>query len=304
MSDVLNAVAEGSTVTEALTVPTRRRRPAKMRPRTGAGRIIVYAVLSVVAIAMVLPFVWMVLTSLKTLFESTLVPPQILPKDPQWERYPEVFQLFNFATLYYNSIVSTVIRVCSQVFFCAMAGYAFAKIPFPGKNLIFPLVLSVMMVPPLMYIIPQFLMISSWGWVDTMQGFVVTGLVSAFGTFLMRQFFLTLPNELAEAARIDGAGHFRIFFQIMLPLAKSGLTALTIFVALWSWNDLMWPLVVLNSAARMTLPVGLATMSGADYTDFPAQMAGATMAVIPMIVLFIILQKKFIEGLAFSGSKQ
>lgn len=268
------------------------------------GRLAVHVVLIIAAALMVVPFIWMVLTSLKTLVEATAIPVQLLPDNAVWQNYPEVFERFRFDLLFTNSVISTVIRVCSQVFFSAMAGYAFARIDFPGKNILFPVMMTVMMVPPLLYIIPKYLLITSFGWVNTMQGFVITGLVSAFGTFLMRQFFLTLPQELVEAAKLDGAGVFRTFFSVMLPLAKSGLVALTIFTSLWSWNELMWPLVVLNSNSKMTLPVGIATMANANFTEIPMQMAGATMAVLPMIVLFIILQKRFIEGLAFSATKQ
>lgn len=277
---------------------------ARTQKRRKGGRLAIHLVLAAIAVVMVVPFIWMVLTSLKTLVEATAIPPQILPANPLWQNYPEVFNRFRFDLLFTNSIVSTVIRVCSQVFFASMAGYAFAKVAFPGKSAIFAVMMTVMMVPGLLYIIPQYLLITSLGWVNTMQGFVITGMVTAFGTFLMRQFFKTLPDELSEAARLDGAGVFRTYFSIMLPLAKSGLVALTIFVSLWSWNDLMWPLVVLNSNSKMTLPVGLATMANANFTDIPLQMAGATMAVLPMIVLFMVLQKRFIEGLAFSATKQ
>lgn len=272
-----------------------------VRSRTAARGT--HAILLLGSVLMLVPFVWMLLTSVKTMSEAVAVPPVLFPAEPQWGNYAYVFQLLDFGRLYVNTIVATVIRVASQLFLCAMAGYAFARLSFPGKNLLFALVLSVMMIPPLMYVIPKFLLMTDFGWVNTAQGWIVPGLFSAFGTFVMRQFFLTLPRELHEAARIDGAGPFRTFFSIMLPLARSGLIALAIFVTLWSWNDFMWPLIVLNSPDKLPLSVGLAAMRGEHDTNFPAMMAGSVLAVLPMLVLFFILQKRFIEGLAFTGSK-
>ena len=165
------------------------------------------------------------------------------------------------------------------------------------------IVLSVMMIPPVLYIIPKFLLMTQLGWVNTLQGYVVPGFTSAFGTFLLRQFFKTLPNELSEAAKLDGCGPFRTFFWIMLPLAKPGLVAFAIFSTLWSWNELLWPLIILNSPDKMTLSVGLATMEGEYVSDYPVMMAGAILAVVPMIAMFFVFQRQFIEGIALTGTK-
>lgn len=278
-------------------------RPTTRAARRSTAARGTHAILMLGSILMLVPFAWMLLTSVKTMSEAVAVPPVLFPAEPQWGNYAYVFQLLDFGRLYVNTIVATVIRVASQLVLCAMAGYAFARLSFPGKNLLFALVLSVMMIPPLMYVIPKFLLMTDFGWVNTAQGWIVPGLFSAFGTFVMRQFFLTLPRELHEAAKIDGAGPFRTFFSIMLPLARSGLIALAIFVTLWSWNDFMWPLIVLNSPDKLPLSVGLAAMRGEHDTNFPAMMAGSVLAVLPMLVLFFILQKRFIEGLAFTGSK-
>lgn len=266
-------------------------------------RFAIHLVLLLGSLGMVFPFIWMVLTSFKTISESTLIPPVIFPESFQWENYTHLFELFHFEALYVNTIVSTVIRVTCQLIFCSLAAYAFARIPFPGKAFFFFVILSVMMIPHMMYLIPKFLLMAKFGWVNTMQGFVAPGLFSAFGTFLMRQFFLTLPNDLADSAKIDGCSHFRTFYSIMLPLAKPGLIALGIFVTLWSWNDFLWPLIVLNSPTKLTLSVGLAAMQGEYSTHYPAMMAGAVMAVLPMIILFFLLQKHFIEGIALTGTK-
>ena len=266
-------------------------------------RVIVHILLIVISAIMVVPFGWMVLTAFKTMSEATTAPVQILPSRLRWENFADLFGSFNFGTMYLNTALSTLIRVVAQVSFCAMAGYAFARLRFPGRDIIFAAVLSVMMIPPVLYIIPKFLMMAQFGWVNTMQGFVVPGFTSAFGTFLLRQFFKSLPNELTEAAKLDGSGPFRTFFSIMLPLAKPGLVAFGIFSTLWSWNELLWPLIILNSPDKMTLSVGLATMEGEYVSNYPVMMAGALLAVLPMIALFFVLQRQFIEGIALTGSK-
>jgi multiple sugar transport system permease protein len=272
-----------------------------MRP--ASDRAIVHILLIVISALMVVPFVWMVLTAFKTMSEATAIPVQILPSRLRWENFTDLFSSFNFGTMYLNTVLSTVLRVTAQVTFCAMAGYAFARLRFPGRDIIFAAILSVMMIPPVLYIIPKFLLMAELGWVNTMQGYIVPGFTSAFGTFLLRQFFKSLPNELAEAAKIDGSGPFRTFFWIMLPLAKPGLVAFGIFSTLWSWNELLWPLIILNSPDKITLSVGLATMEGEYVSNYPVMMAGALLAVLPMVALFFVLQRQFIEGIALTGSK-
>lgn len=266
-------------------------------------RVAIHLVLSLGAVLMVIPFVWMVLTSFKTISESTLVPPTILPRNFSWANYLHLFDLYDFGTLYVNTVASTVVRVAAQLLFCSLAAFAFARLRFPGRGVLFGITLSVMMIPPMLYLIPKFLLMAQLGWVNTFQGFVVPGLTSAFGVFLLRQFFLSLPDSLFDAARIDGCGPLRTFALIMLPLAKPGLVALGIFATLGSWNELLWPLVILNSPDRLTLSVGLAALQGQYVTNYPAMMAGAVMAVIPMLVLFLVLQRQFIEGIALTGTK-
>jgi multiple sugar transport system permease protein len=273
------------------------------RPTFKPGHLAVHAVLICASVIMVFPFIWMVLTAFKSLAEATAIPVQILPSRLRWENFAELFEDFDFGTMYVNTIVATILRVTAQVSFAAMAGYAFARLRFPGRDIIFAIMLSVMMIPPVLYLIPKFLLMTQLGWVNTLQGYVVPGFTSAFGTFLMRQFFKTLPEELSEAAKLDGCGPLRTFFWIMLPLAKPGLIAFGIFSTLWSWNELLWPLIILNSPEKMTLSVGLATMQGEYVSNYPVMMAGAVLAVIPMIVMFFIFQRQFIAGIATTGSK-
>ncbi|SRR5579884_1421246 len=251
----------------------------------------------------VVPFLWMILTSIKTLGESTLVPPVIFPAVPQWSNYSEVFNTLPFVTYYINTILMTAGRTIGQLLLCSLAAYAFARIEFPGRNVLFILMLSVLMVPSYVVLLPQYIIMKDLGWINTLQALIVPGLFSAFGTFLLRQFFLTLPRELDEAAKLDGANHFQIYWSVILPLAKPALIALAIFVCLWSWNDLLWPLVVTDSPDKMTLSVGLAMLQGEHLTDFPILMAGAVLASWPMLAMFIFWQRHFIEGIAITGTK-
>ncbi|WP_248737593.1 carbohydrate ABC transporter permease [Neobacillus rhizosphaerae] len=252
---------------------------------------------------MVLPFLWMILTSLKTYTESIHVPPVIIPKDLQWGNYKEVFGLLPFFKFMFNTFIITVARTAGQLFLCSLAAYAFARIEFPGRNILFMLALSVLMVPGQVFLLPQYMIMVKLGWLNTLQAVIVPGIFSAFGTFLLRQFFMGLPKELEEAARLDGCNHFQIYWRIMLPLAKPGLIALGIFTTLWSWNELMWPMIVNSSPESMTLSVGLSSLQGQYLTNYPILMAGSFLAILPMLILFIILQKQFIEGIAVTGGK-
>lgn len=261
-----------------------------------------HLVLAAGALLMVTPFIWELLTSLKTLTSATSVPPSLAPQW-HWSNYAHVFSLLPFGQQFANTALMTVCRTLGQVLFCSMAAYAFARLQFPGRNLIFGVFLSVLMVPPALFIIPQYEIMSKLGWLNSLTALVVPGLFSAFGTFLLRQFFLGLPKEFDEAARLDGAGPFRIYWSVMLPLAKPGLMALGILTALWSWNDLLWPLIVNTDPGKMTLSAGLASLQGQFQTDYPVLMAGSLLASLPVIGLFVVAQRHIVEGIAFTGSK-
>ncbi|AMG85074.1 carbohydrate ABC transporter permease [Microbacterium sp. HSID17254] len=264
---------------------------------------IVHVVLIVGAALMVFPFVWQLLTSFKTLSDSVQVPPSFLPREWVFTNFAEVFDSMPFGQMFLNSVLLTVGRTVGQVALCTMAGYAFARIAFPGRNALFVVFLSVLMVPSQLYLLPQYEIIQALGWLNTLQALIVPGIFSAFGTFLMRQFFLSMPAELEEAARIDGANPWQTFWRIMVPLAKPGIIALVVFTVLWSWNDLLWPLIVTTDPAKMPLSVGLSQLVGIHGTDYPVLMAGALLATLPMLVTFMILQRQFIQGIAFSGTK-
>lgn len=251
----------------------------------------------------VFPFFWMICTSFKTSGEAMLIPPTILPEHFTAVAYATIMSALPFAKVYLNTIISTVVTTVAQIIICSMAAYAFARIEFPFRNAIFILVLSVLMVPGQIFLIPQYMIIMHLGLLDTIPALFLPNLFSAFGTFLLRQTFMSLPKEMEEAAIVDGAGRNRIFWQIMFPLAKPGLVSLVIFTVRFAWNDFMWPLIVNTSMDKMTLGPALSTLQGQYTTEYPTQMAGAVLAVIPLVVVFFIFQNQFIEGIAHTGIK-
>lgn len=264
----------------------------------------IHCFLILVALGMIVPFVWMVLTSFKTVTESTQMTPfQTLPKEWQVKNYTEVIRNNNFVILYFNTIMMMVWRIVSSVLFSAMAAYAFARLEFRGRNVLFGLVLFQMMVPPQLFVIPQYLMINDMGMRNSIFALVFPGLVSAFGTFLLRQFFAGLPKELEEAAELDGCNIGQTFFKVMLPLAKSGLVALGIFTALFAFKDLLWPLIVNSEADAATLSSALSKIQGAYAVNYPQLMAASVLAIWPMVLIYIIFQKQFVQGIATSGGK-
>lgn len=266
-------------------------------------RLIIYAILVLGIVVTLLPFVWMILTSFKTQSEAVKVPPVIFPRAWNLQNYLAVFKMLPFGKMYFNTILTAVVTVAGQLLLCSLAAYAFARIHFPGRNIIFTCLLAVLMVPSSFFILPQYLLIQKIGLLNTLPALFIPYLFSAFGTFLLRQFFMALPDELEDAARLDGCNHFLIYARIMLPLIRSGLVALGILTLRFTWNDLMWPLIVNTSTEKMTLSAGLAFMQGQYITDYPVMMAGAVLAILPLLVLFAIFQKQFVEGIALSGIK-
>lgn len=274
-----------------------------MKSKSNTKKLFIHLALLLGVGIMVFPFLWMVLTSFKTVGEAMQIPPTFFPKKFLTDAYTQIISALPFVRVYLNTIISTVVTTVIQVLFCSMAAYAFARIEFPFKNAIFVLLLSVLMVPGQIFLIPQYQIIQKLGLLDTIPALFLPNLFSAFGTFLLRQFFMSLPKELEEAALLDGCNRYQIFWRIMLPLTKPGIVSLVIFTAKFAWNDFMWPLIVNTSPKMMTLGPALSTLQGQYTTKYPMQMAGAVMAVIPIIVLFFIFQKQFIEGVAQSGIK-
>lgn len=273
-----------------------------MKEKSTKQSIGVHLFLIVVALGMIIPFVWMVLTSFKSVTESTQMNPfHFFPSQWHISNYTEAIRINNFPILYFNTIMMMLWRIFSSVMFSAMAAYAFARLEFPGRNVLFGLVLFQMMVPPQLFVIPQYLMIDQLGMRNSIFALVFPGIVSAFGTFLLRQFFVGLPRELEESAKLDGCNIGQTFFKIMLPLAKSGLIALAIFTALFAFKDLLWPLIINSNADKATLSSALSKIQGAYAVNYPQLMAASVLAIWPMVALYIIFQKQFIQGIATSG---
>lgn len=266
-------------------------------------QILVYAALGAGAILMIFPFLWMLLTSFKSAGESVQIPPTILPKQWLTENYTRALESLPFLRLYLNTILLILFRVICAVAFSSAAGFAFAKLNFKGKNLLFSLVIVQMMLPSQIFIIPQYQMLAKMGMTNTIFALVFPGLVSAFGTFFLRQAYMGIPDELGEAAYLDGCSKWQTFTKVMMPLTKASMAALTIFTAVFAYADLMWPLIANTDLNMMTLSAGLSTLRGQFTTNYPVLMAGSMLAMVPMVILYLVFQKQFIEGIAMTGGK-
>jgi multiple sugar transport system permease protein len=281
--------------------------PVKLKTRKPVRRdgshVGAHIVLIVGSAIMIFPFLWQIIMSLSTNSQVMSIPPTFWPGDLQWKNFADVFTVMPFMSQFWVSITITVVRVIGQLVLCSMAGYAFARMRFSFKGLILGLILAILMVPSQVFLIPQYQIVQNLGWLNTSAGIIAPGIFSAFGTFMMRQFFLGLPLELEEAARLDGCNPFQTFWRIMLPLAKPGLSALAIITVLWSWNDLLWPLVVTTYTQNMPLSAGLATLQGQNATNYPVLMAASLLASAPILILFLAMQRRVIDGIAFSGMK-
>lgn len=275
-----------------------------MKMKRDASKLFIHLLLLLGVVIMILPFVWMILTSFKTVSESTSMNPYVIfPSDWKIENYFEAIRQNDFLILYFNTFAMMFFRIFCSVAFSAMAAYAFARLKFPGRDFLFGIVLFQMMVPVQLFIIPQYLMVDKIGMRNSIFALLFPGLVSAFGTFLLRQFFMGLPKELEESARLDGCNIGQTFLKVMLPLTKSGLVALGIFTALFAFKDLMWPLIINSSADSATLSSALAKIQSAYSVNYPQLMAASVLAIWPMLAIYIVFQKQFIEGIATSGGK-
>lgn len=268
-----------------------------------AGRIVVYLILLLGCLITLAPFAWMLLTSVKTQVEAVSIPPTILPRKWNISSYLGLSDKLPFWRMYGNTVLTAIVTVIGQLTLCSLAGYSFGRIRFPGRDALFVLCLAVLMIPSSFLILPQYLTIQKMKLLNTLRAIFLPNLFSAFGTFLMRQFFMAIPQELEDAARIDGCGHGRIFAQIMIPLVKPGLVSLGVLTLRFAWNNLMWPMIVNTSPEKMTLAAGLSYLQGQYLTDYPSIMAGALLSIIPLIVIYAIFQKQFIEGIALTGIK-
>jgi multiple sugar transport system permease protein len=272
--------------------------------RARLNTVIIHIVLVILAASMLIPFIWMFLTAFKTQTEAASINPFVIfPAVWQVSNFSAVIAKYNFPILYLNTLLLILFRVLCAVLTATMAGYAFARLNFKGRNLGFSIILIQMMIPSQIFIIPQYIMISNLHATNTIFALVFPGLVTAFGTFLLRQAYMTLPKDLEEAARLDGCNIGQTFLKIMAPLTKSGMVALGIFTAVFAFKDLMWPMIVCTDLDKSTLSSGLARMQGQYGSNYPQLMAASLLACIPMIIIYLIFQKQFIEGIATSGGK-
>ena len=266
--------------------------------------ILIYIVLILVSITMLVPFLWMFLTAFKTTAETMQVDPfVIIPSVWQTQNFGNVIKAMDFVRLYANTLAMIALRILCAIVTATLAGYAFARLEFKGKNIMFAIVLLQMMIPVQIFIIPQYVMVSKLHLTNTVWGLVFPGIVSAFGTFLLRQAYMQLPKDLEEAARLDGCNIPQTFLFVMTPLTKSAMVALGIFTAVFAYKDLMWPMIVCPDNRATTLASALAKMNGQYQQKYPELMMAALISCVPMIILYIAFQKQFIEGIATSGGK-
>lgn len=267
------------------------------------GKFPLYIVLVFGGLVMIVPFAWMVSTSLKSGEYVLSMPPQWIPNPATLDSYRRIFELYPLGRMLFNSLLVAGLTTLGQLVTCSMAAYAFARLKFRGQNLVFLLYLATLMVPFQVTITPLFIMMRIFGWINTYQGLILPGVFSAFGTFLLRQAFMTIPTEYEEAAYMDGASPLTIFLKIILPLSKPALATLSVFAFMGSWNAFMWPLFIVREETLMTLPVGLATLQGRWLTEWNLVMAGTVITVLPMLLLYLVAQKYLVQGYVMSGLK-
>ncbi|HZQ07363.1 MAG TPA: carbohydrate ABC transporter permease [Anaerolineae bacterium] len=269
------------------------------------GRTLKYLALALLGLWMVLPFFWMISASLMTSQEIQRLPPPFLPAVAQFQNYVEVAKVVPMARAYANSLLVTIFSVAGILFTSSLCGFAFAKYQFPGRDVIFLLILASMMIPFFVILIPVFYIVKQFGWINNYAGVVVPGMVSAYGIFLMRQFIQDIPDELLDAARIDGASEFRIYWQIIIPLSGAALATLGSFNFVTIWNSFLWPLLILQSRDLWTVPLALNSLRtfGAEARVLNLQMAGTALSVIPALIGFLFLQRYFVRGISLTGLK-
>lgn len=271
--------------------------------RLRRGLLINYIILGAGAILMIVPFIWMISTSFKPQAETVSFPPRLFPINPTISNYIDVFDRANMGQLYWNTTFISVIKTIFNIYTSALLGYIFGKFVFRGRDIIFYILLSTWIIPFEVYLIPLYLMTVQVGWADTFTALIVPEIFTIYAMFMFRQFMYTIPTELIDAARIDGAGEWYIFHRIIIPLSRAALFTLIAFYFMWNWNDFLWPLVVISSHDKYVITVGLATFVGEFWNQYGVIMAGASLAIIPILALFIAVQRFIIEGVVLTGLK-
>lgn len=266
-------------------------------------RVGLHAVLLAVGVIFMLPFIWSISTSLKPLADLFEVTPRLIPSKVRWENYHDVFATLPFVRFYLNTIFVTIMRTVGQVFIASLAAFAFSQLRFPGRDVLFFVLLTGLMVPEQVLIVPRYIIMRQFGWLDTYQGLIIPLLFSSFGTFLLRQFFLGIPKDFHEAAKLEGANPFQIYWQIYVPLARPALAAFGFLTVLWSWNEFLWALIITNRTDMQVLSVGIALFQGQYFTNNAIMLAAANLATFPLLIIFLFFQRQLVEGIALSGLK-
>ncbi|OAN45207.1 sugar ABC transporter permease [Chloroflexus islandicus] len=264
-------------------------------------KLLAYVVLSITGFVMVFPFIYMVLSSLKPSTEVVQVPPTLWPSEIRWSNYVEVLNIVPLGTQLINTVIVTALVVLGWVITSVLAGYAFARLEFPGREFWFGAYLATLMVPFAVLIVPMYRLMLVFGWVDRLEALIIPWLFTAYGTFLLRQFFMSVPKDLEDAALIDGASHWGILFRIFLPLARPAIATLATFAFLYAWNSFLWPLIIISSPARKVVTQGLVDLQALYAARVDLIMAGSTLAILPTLIVFLFAQRYFIEGIATSG---
>lgn len=276
---------------------------AEEPPNRRRQTVLLVAFTLAITFVMLLPLVWMVLTSVKPETDIVTFPPRLFPRQFTLQHYIDVWHRIPFARLYLNTIVFAGGVTVISLFLDSMAAYALARLQFRGRGVVLALILIMLMLPFQVTLIPLYDLLNSLGWTDTLHGLIIPRATNAFGIFFLRQFFLSLPKDLEEAARVDGAGEFRIYRQIMIPLAVPALLTLGLFHFMYNWNDLLWPLIVNQDQAHQTLPSGLALFMGQHVVEYGVLMAASVMSLVPVVLFFLLIQRRFVEGVATTGIK-
>jgi multiple sugar transport system permease protein len=274
------------------------------RRRKSVGRkAIAYAILALLAAIALVPFVWTLSTSLKNIDEVFVYPPTLLPATPKWSNYSRLWDALPIGRWIVNSAYIVVLTVFGKLVLASTAAYAFARLRFPGRDWIFYTFLTSLMIPWEVTLIPGFVLMRQLGWVDSHLALIIPGIGDVFGIFLLRQFFMSIPRELEDAAKIDGAGYLRVFLTIVLPLSRPALAVVAVLGFMSVWNSFLWPLIMMNSPEKFTLPVGLQLLNSQHGTDWTTLMAGDVIALTPVVVVYLLAQKYFIEGITLTGVK-
>ena len=281
-------------------------KPARRDPRQLARLVLPYAVLILLTMVFIAPLLWMFSTSLKPNFQTTQFPPNWIPQDFSGEGYSTILTTSSHNPVlrwFINSLVAATAHAALVLVTASMAAYALARMNFRGKNVLFAMIISTLFIPQFVFLMPNYLIVDSLGWLDTLLAIIIPGAAGAFGVFFLRQFYLSLPQELEEAALIDGANRYQIFLRIILPISKAPLATLAVLMFLTNWNDFLWPVYVLLSAENLTLPPGLAILQGAYNTNYTVIMAGGVIASVPVLILYLFAQRYIIQGVSRSGLK-